>query len=415
MEQTVSDAPKTAPHALRPLGSVERYFWLSDQTNPKHFCMALQVSGETTPSRWRNAIDALQSRHPLLRTKIAPDENGVPAFFECEDKIPLRVVQQEPPHHWENVISEELMEPFSIEKGPLVRAVLIYAWNYSTLILTAHHAVADGMSVAFLMKDLLEAMNGAKLPSLPLAPSQETIASGWNIDVPAPSGNGPTPGARLDRSRGRPQVSSLRLDKKLSDDLRSMARDNGTTVHGAIVAALVLAGRRLHKNWQLQPVRAISPVNLRPPLGLEDDCVVSIVFPSGAYSPTPETNLWGLARAVKDDLSEVRTREYIAGAFAVFQTIMATSPSVAEIADIELTACACEMMLSNVGVAPLPGKSGALSVEAFWGPSVFAGIEGEQMIGCATVSGCIHLLHTSFTPIPSLLSLTRATLEEACA
>jgi NADPH:quinone reductase-like Zn-dependent oxidoreductase len=32
--------------------------------------------------------------------------------------------------------------------------------------------------------------------------------------------------------------------------------------------------------------------------------------------------------------------------------------------------------------------------EALWGPSVFVGIEGEQMIGAATVRGTIHLLHS---------------------
>jgi hypothetical protein len=45
------------------------------------------------------------------------------------------------------------------------------------------------------------------------------------------------------------------------------------------------------------------------------------------------------------------------------------------------------------------------------GPSVFVSIEGEQMIGVATLNGAIHLLHTSYTPIPKLLQTMEATLE----
>jgi hypothetical protein len=47
------------------------------------------------------------------------------------------------------------------------------------------------------------------------------------------------------------------------------------------------------------------------------------------------------------------------------------------------------------------------------GPSVFVGIEGEQMIGAATVRGAIHLLHSSHTPIASLLETTEQALRVA--
>jgi hypothetical protein len=56
---------------------------------------------------------------------------------------------------------------------------------------------------------------------------------------------------------------------------------------------------------------------------------------------------------------------------------------------------------------------GDLTLEAFWGPSVLVGIEGEQMIGAATLHGAIHLLHSSYAPIPSLLQATERTLLEA--
>lgn len=413
MDQTAGTAPTHTPDIFRPLGSVERYFWLSDQNSPKHFCMVLQVSGETTPARWKTALADLRARHPLLRARIGLNSEGQPVFQEAGDgTIPLRVISRELPHAWERTVSEELMKPFLNECSSLVRAVLLHSWSFSTLVFTAHHSVADGMSVAYLMRDLLLAMEGQPLSPLPLPPAQETIAARWGIDAKVPAAAGEK-ASKLDRGKGVPHISSLRLSSQLSSDLRRVARSNGTTVHGAIVAALVLAGRRLLKAWQHRPVRVVSPVNLRPTLEIADDCVVSIVFPSGAYEPETDGNLWELARSVKADLADAKSRASIANAFAAFGAIMATSPDVKDIAEIELAVCACEMMLSNVGIAPLPETKGTLTVEAFWGPSVFVGIEGEQMVGCASVGGRIHLLHTSFTPISSLLSLTRALLEQA--
>jgi hypothetical protein len=61
--------------------------------------------------------------------------------------------------------------------------------------------------------------------------------------------------------------------------------------------------------------------------------------------------------------------------------------------------CANEMMMSNLGVLPIETNFGDLILEGFWGPSVLVGIEGEQMIGAATLHGAIHLLHSSYAPL----------------
>jgi hypothetical protein len=73
--------------------------------------------------------------------------------------------------------------------------------------------------------------------------------------------------------------------------------------------------------------------------------------------------------------------------------------------------CACEGMVSNLGVLPFGTSFGAFKLESLWGPSVLVGIEGEQMIGVATLNGAMHLLHTSYTPIPKLLQTMESALE----
>jgi hypothetical protein len=203
----------------------------------------------------------------------------------------------------------------------------------------------------------------------------------------------------------------LKLSKELTTKLRTHAREVGATVHGALVAAFTFSGRQLSSDWQTHPVRVVSPVNNRKLLGLEDQCALSIIFPTGAYAPDSEERLWDVARAVKDELTPVRTAEGLSTVFSGFRQLMSTSPDVAQIAAFELQVCACEGMVSNLGVLPFETNFGGFTLESLWGPSVFVGIEGEQMIGAATLNGAIHLLQTSYTPIQKLLQTMEATLE----
>jgi hypothetical protein len=68
----------TTPTVLRPLGSLEEFLWLIDQNRPVHFALAAQVQGATTVERWRDALDLVQLRHPLLSVSM----NGALCLLE---------------------------------------------------------------------------------------------------------------------------------------------------------------------------------------------------------------------------------------------------------------------------------------------------------------------------------------------
>jgi hypothetical protein len=42
----------TEAYLVRPLGALEEFLWLLDQSRPAHFVMAAEVSGSTTLSDW---------------------------------------------------------------------------------------------------------------------------------------------------------------------------------------------------------------------------------------------------------------------------------------------------------------------------------------------------------------------------
>src|SRR6202035_820038 len=83
--------------------------------------------------------------------------------------------------------------------------------------------------------------------------------------------------------KARPQVRGLCLTPALTASLRDRARQEATTVHGALCAALVNAGRRIPLGWQHVPVRILSPVNIRRVLGVGENCGVFISAASSVF------------------------------------------------------------------------------------------------------------------------------------
>jgi hypothetical protein len=158
--------------------------------------------------------------------------------------IPLRVVHGDPQSRWEAEVAEELATPFDPRHAPLVRAVLIHATDNAAFTLVAHHAIADGMSLAYAVRDTLRALSGAVLEPLPSTPSLEEMlwvdgaASGLIVaDGRQPEALPGNPGIYRPRDKARPQVRGLCLTPTLTASLRDRARQETTTVHGALCAA----------------------------------------------------------------------------------------------------------------------------------------------------------------------------------
>jgi hypothetical protein len=378
--------------------------------------IAGEIVGEAKSEAWVSAIAAAQLRHPLLRVSVEQGPEGQPCFRQRANlPIPLRIVPQTESAAWQVEMAKELATPIPTSGVPLVRITVLRKSGGSTLLLSMHHSIADGLSSAFVIRDILEALSGKPLQPLTLTDPQENLCSAVAGTPLPPSAPVHPPATLLRRDAGGPTVQDLKLSKELTMKLRSHAREVGATVHGALVAALTFAGRKLSPDWLTHPVRVMSPVDNRKLLGLEDQCALSIIFPVGAYALDSEERLWDVAREVKNDLTPARTAEGLSTVFSGFRQLMSTSPDVAQIAAFELQACACEGMVSNLGVLPFETSSGSFKLESLWGPSVFVGIEGEQMIGAATLNGAIHLLHTSYTPISNLLQTMEATLEAMAA
>ncbi len=402
----------------RPLGAFEQLFWLTDQHRSVHFALAAEVEGKTSRAAWRHALDRVQERHPLLSTRIAGDEGGgIPRFERVEGaSLPLRIVDAAKSPGFEPEIEAELAIPFDPDQAPLARAVLIHGPEEATLIFVSHHAIADGMSIAYVIRDTLSALAGESLDALPLAPSMDELFAANHPTAGAARQNGRhedaptgTPATHRPDDGASPRVQGLQLSQALTARIRERARQEATTVHGALVAAFALAGRIASEDWRDIPVRIVSPISIRQSLGIGENCGVYLTAAPSVFEPVIG-DFWDLARHARRSVENGRPPEAIGGVLSALQQATDEDADVSSAAVFAATAFAREGLVSNLGVLPFGNRFGSLTLKALWGPAVLSGLEGEQTIGVATVDDALCLLHTSHTPPEGLLETMRNVL-----
>src|SRR5262245_9315698 len=411
---------ETASSINRPLGSLEHLFWLLDQNRSIHFAVTAQIAGRASPYHWLEALERLQERHPILSVCI-DGNHSIPRFRQDNPApIPLRIVEVDPKARWESEVSEELAMPFDSSRAPLIRAVLIQGDRDTAFILVAHHAIADGLSLAYAIRDTLSAVSGGSLPALPSLPSQEEILAvragpvslvrSTEQQDSVPGGN---PGIYRPLDNARPRVMGLSLGPTLTARIRNRARREGTTVHGALSAAVAIAGRQRNADWQNTPIRVMSPINIRPLVGVGESCGVFVSATTTAIDGQA-TGFWRLARDTRVATAAGQTREAVMSLLSKLGEVVGKGAEVAVAAEFAAAAFAREILLTNLGALTFDDRFGRLKIEELWGPSVLGGMEGEQTIGVAAVNGSISLTHTSHTPTEGLLTAMRSVLVKAC-
>ena len=384
---------------LRPLGAFEELFCLFDQCFPTNGALAAQITGHTTVQQWRDALDAVQQRHPLLSACIDTTSNRVPHFRRVTgQRIPLRVITSAGAQ-WQREISEEVNAPFTPDQAPLFRAVLLHQETHCTFILSSHHAVCDGSSRIFLLRDMLCALNGNALGALPLAPSREILFGAQQRTSTEPG----LPSFAAQRPL-LPHVAGMKLTPEQTTALQRRAREEGVTIHAALSAAITIAGRAIDESWRNNPLRIMSPAEIRDILGLEDQCMVS--FGGGEISIVPGASMtfWELARFAKDGLSAVKSKENISRMIDLQSRAVSSNLTIEQAFQLKRNAFNAQVMFTNLGRLPFDSIFGPLKLVNLWAPCALCGIAGEQTLGAVTVNGSLHLTHTSPAPIPSLLA-----------
>jgi hypothetical protein len=155
----------------RALNDIEYFNWCVVQ--PYNMVVTLRVRGELPPERLRVALAKAQERHPLLRVNTELGPGGMPWFSsDGVGQIPLAVVDGAGPDDARRLAERELRSTFERDRAggtrlPLLRVTLLVPGDPSqptSLVFTTQHIVADGLSMAFLVRDLLRFLDDPDAP-----------------------------------------------------------------------------------------------------------------------------------------------------------------------------------------------------------------------------------------------------------
>lgn len=421
---TAVSAPSltSAPAMLRPLSGFERLFLAIDKINGCNFGITFSFSGVIAADQWKTAFDQVQKRHPLLNAGINEEDPHAPYFTTGAGlPIPLSFHGRNSATDWQRVMESEIAEPFELSSGPLLRAAILEDDRGCDLIVTANHAVTDGMGVLAFVRDLLGALEGVMPGELPLPPSAEEHAAEIRDLTPVPDASAeaapePQPRNRSYGSRnrkGKSAISALRLSQDQTARLLSYARREQTTIGAVLSAAAVAAVRELAPQVSEADLRLTTALDARPYLGNGDDVVLSIISPR-AIAPYPGEGLGASARAVKAQVGPFQSFDAIAATFERVEGVLAQKLDAPTIVNMLAQGFGHDVGISNLRTVEFSSVSNGLVLESVWGPSVLVGYEGEQFIGSATFEGALHLVCSSFTPLPGLLEAVGAILSKAC-
>jgi NRPS condensation-like uncharacterized protein len=267
----------------------------------------------------RRALAKVSRRYPLTSARFAQDSEGATRFIlENFSEFHVRAFDKKMDDEWLNLAWDEQRHPFDLDEGPLVKFLLLTSPHNTDLVVICHHAICDGLSLTYLIKQIVLLLNDperdvAPLP-LPTAMSEDSLS----VKV--------TPGLldrilinRLNRSWKKEKAlfsehdytqlyedywharnigkNILTLSQDTTSAVVSRCHAERVTVNSALMAAFAFAQRDVQGTKESYLRRALVAVNLRhlfknPPgenLGL---------FAAGFQVALPlgRGGFWGVAR-----------------------------------------------------------------------------------------------------------------------
>jgi Condensation domain len=311
----------------RPLTNVERLLYRAP------YCDIIMLARFKTillELKLREALSAVRLRYPMMNARIEQDESGNARFAaDYTTEFEIKVFDKISEVQWLDLAWNAQKIPFNLSAGPLIRFLLLNAVDSTDLVVICHHAICDGLSLSYLIKDTARFLldPGLKFEPLPFPPGISddafpfSVKPAWLIQFVV---------ARLNRSWQKTkkvfvEADYVRLFKtywqanrtgvlisSLSQDatsaLISKCRAEGVTVNSAIITALSYANFATHSAHPSYLKKALMPINVRNLFKHAQNGNFGLLA-LGAQVPVPSTgrDFWEIARRF-----DVRTKLLLA-------------------------------------------------------------------------------------------------------
>ena len=183
LESPQSEPANTALQTA-PLTEAQQEVWLATTMSDASSCVfnqssALRLQGPLRRDILKDALSKLIQRHEGLRATFSSDGR----FQTVAPTLPIDISffnLSARPAQLDDLLAEEASRPFDLEHGPLIRVrVAQMGQHLHVVLLTVHHIVCDGRSLALLLHDLGELYSAGcegQEANLPRAQSLMTYA-----------------------------------------------------------------------------------------------------------------------------------------------------------------------------------------------------------------------------------------------
>ncbi|NER20974.1 MAG: hypothetical protein F6J96_09730 [Symploca sp. SIO1C2] len=119
----------------------------------------MRVRGAINIHVIKQSLSLIQQRHPFLQMHIVDSKDGM--YFEAEQapEIPLRIVERNQEKQWLEVIEEGFSQKFDSQRDLLLKVAYIpsgFGSDIFDLIFTIHHSISDGVSLIELCREFLD-------------------------------------------------------------------------------------------------------------------------------------------------------------------------------------------------------------------------------------------------------------------
>ncbi len=392
--------------AVRPLGAYETIFARAQRGN---FVMAASFAGTVQPDVWKRGLAKLVQRHPMLRVRLQEEEDDRTFNFQpiAGGNIRLWHGRHEEGVGWREMAGRWLAGRMGVDSDELVRVVVTDRDGTCDLLLGMHHSVGDGRSALGLLEDLMRAADGADLRPYATVPDVDhllvdtfgDLATQASTDTPRQNWHTPF----LPYDHPWTALETARLSAAETSQLIERARAEGTTVTGALAAAMVNGWRTAAPAWRTEPVRLMMPVDVRSRVGLDKELMLAISTTTLVLLPEQSNDFWELARIMKAAAAAALTDQALSGAASGRASAIQATRTKDDLDESSAKHAGWDLLLSNLGRWEPAYQGTALRLIDVWGPAALYGFEGERGLGAVTFNGELRLVLASRVQAPGLL------------
>ncbi len=273
IQNNMESTPENVDSLTYPVSITQRQFWLIHQLAPDsvayHIPLGFRIQGNLDILRLEESLNQIIKRHEIFRTTI-DTVNGEPVQVVAKKRYVDFTVKDLRPYmesktekRAEEIINAEVVRPFDLRRGPLLRATVLRVADDEYIFLTVMHHIITDLHTNDQFADELaaiynSAINGApvQLPEPGLQYSDYTVwqqdwieskefksmLAYWNEALEGQSGY-----LNFLTDKPRPSVLSLRGDavsfgfsKELTNHLKKFSRQHKVSFFITMLAAYIV-------------------------------------------------------------------------------------------------------------------------------------------------------------------------------